>query len=132
MPPDVTEKELAILLSLWEYGRATIRQLADRLYPGGEASKYATVQKLLERLEGKKCVRRDRQPWPHIFEAAIDRETLIGWRLRRTAEDLCGGSLTPLLLHLLRAESLSETERNELRSFLDKLRHESPPNASDP
>jgi predicted transcriptional regulator len=127
MLPDVpTEKELAVLQSLWEHGRATIRQLADLLYPGGEASKYATVQKLLERLEGKQCVRRDRRPWPHVFEAAIDRETLIGWRLRQTAEELCGGSLTPLLLHLLRAEQLSEPERRELRTYLDKLQHESP------
>jgi predicted transcriptional regulator len=122
MPPDVTDAELAVLQTLWEQGRATIRQLADILYPGGKAAQYGTVQKLLERLELKGCVRRDRTPWPHVFEPAIDRETLIGWRLRETAEKLCGGSLTPLLLHLLRAEQLSERERQELWSFLEELR----------
>jgi predicted transcriptional regulator len=122
MPPDVTDAELAVLQTLWEQGRATIRQLADILYPGGKAAQYGTVQKLLERLEAKGCVRRDRTPWPHVFESAIDRETLIGWRLRETAEKLCGGSLTPLLLHLLRAEQLSERERQELWSFLEQLR----------
>jgi predicted transcriptional regulator len=122
MPPDVTDAELAVLQTLWESGRATIRQLADILYPGGKAAQYGTVQKLLERLEAKGCVRRDRVPWPHVFEPAIDRETLIGWRLRETAEKLCGGSLTPLLLHLLRAEQLSEQQRQELWSFLEQLR----------
>ena len=62
MPPDlydVTDAELAVLQTLWEHGPATIRQLADILYPGGKAAQYGTVQKLLERLEGKTCVRRD-------------------------------------------------------------------------
>jgi BlaI family transcriptional regulator, penicillinase repressor len=125
MPPDlydVTDAELAVLQTLWEHGAATIRKLADVLYPGGKAAQYGTVQKLLERLEAKNCVRRDRAPWPHVFYPAVDRGTLIGWRLRDTAEKLCGGSLTPLLMHLLKAEQLSSEERQELRSFLEQLR----------
>ena len=121
-PQDVTDAELAILQVLWDGGPATIRRLTDVLYPAGGAAQYATVQKLLERLEAKGCVRRDRAPWPHRFTATVDRETLIGWRLRTTAEKLCGGSLTPLLLHLLRAEQLNPDERQELRSFLDQLK----------
>jgi len=125
MPPDlydVTDAELAVLQTLWERGAATIRQLADVLYPGGKAAQYGTVQKLLERLEAKTCVRRDRAPWPHVFYPAADRATLIGWRLRDTADKLCGGSLTPLLMHLLKAEQLSSEERQELRSFLEQLK----------
>ena len=98
---DVTDAELAVLQALWERGSATIRQLTDALYPGGSAAQYATVQKLLERLEAKGCVRRDRQPWPHLFVATVDRDDLIGRRLRAVAEKLCGGSLTPLLTHLI-------------------------------
>jgi predicted transcriptional regulator len=128
-PADVTNAELAVLQTLWQQGCATIRQLADVLYPGGKAAQYGTVQKLLERLEEKRCVRRDRAPWPHIFHASIDRETLIGWRLRDTAEKLCGGSMTPLLMHLLKAESLSDEERDELRAFLEQLNN--PPPSSD-
>ena len=121
-PPDVTDAELAVLQTLWERGTATIRQITDVLYPEGTTALYGTVQKLLERLEGKECVRRDRDPWPHQFSAAIDRETLIGWRLRATAEKLCGGSMAPLLLHLLKTEQFNPAERQELRSFLDHLK----------
>src|SRR5262245_1152545 len=124
MPPDVTNAELAVLQALWEQGPATIRTLTDLLYPGGKAAQYGTVQKLLERLEDKGCVRRDRGRWPHLFAPAVDRETLIGWRLRETAERLCGGSLTPLLLHLLKAESLTGDERRELKSFLEQRSEE--------
>jgi predicted transcriptional regulator len=119
---DVTNAELAVLQTLWEHGACTIRQIADILYPGGKAAQYGTVQKLLERLEHKGCVHRDKAPWPHIFAAAVDRATLIGWRLRETAEKLCGGSLTPLLLHLLQAEQFNDQERHELRAFLEQLK----------
>src|SRR6516162_1418088 len=122
LPRDVTDAELAVLQTLWEQAPSTIRRLADLLYPGGTAAQYGTVQKLLERLENKRCVRRDRSPWPHVFTPAIDRETLIGWRLRTMAEKLCGGSMAPLLLHLLRTEQLNSFERQELRSFLDQLK----------
>ena len=118
---DVPDAELAVLQTLWDYGAATIRQLADVLYPGGQAAQYGTVQKLLERLEQRGCVVRDRDVWPHVFTPAVDRETLIGWRLRQTAEKLCGGSMTPILSHLLTAEQLSDEERQELHQFLSQL-----------
>src|SRR5215218_9841690 len=98
---DVTDKELEVMQALWQHGPLTVRRLADILYPGGKAAQFATVQTLLTRLEGKKCVRGDRSQRPHVFEAIADREAIIGLRLRDTAEKLCGGSMTPLLVHLL-------------------------------
>jgi BlaI family transcriptional regulator, penicillinase repressor len=118
---DVTEAELALLQSLWESGPATIRQLAERVYGAGGASVYATVQKLLDRLESKGIVKRDRSGGVHVFAAAIDRGELIGRRLRAVADSLCGGSLSPLLSHLVEGRGLSEAERRELHDLIDRL-----------
>src|SRR5262249_59467396 len=96
---DITDAELSVLQVLWDAGPATIRQLADALYHDSSAAKYATVQKLLERLEDALCVTRDRSGAAHTFRAAVGRDDLIGRRLRDVAEKLCGGSLTPLLTH---------------------------------
>jgi BlaI family transcriptional regulator, penicillinase repressor len=120
-PQDVTDAELAVLQALWDRGSATVRQLTESLYPEGTPSQYATVQKLLERLEGKDHVVRDRSPWPHVFQATINRDELIGRQLRAVAEKLCGGSFAPLLTHLLRIEHLSPKEQQELRAFMDEL-----------
>ena len=120
-PRDVTEAELAILQLLWDGGPATIRRLTDALYPGGGAAQYATVQKLLDRLEAKSCVRRERSGAAHTFAATVGREEIIGRRLREVAEKLCGGSLTPLLTHLVRTRSLSSREREELRALIEEL-----------
>jgi predicted transcriptional regulator len=95
------------------------------LYPAGTPSQYATVQKLLERLEGKQCVSRDRTASVHIFRALIERDTLVGRRLQAVAESLCDGSFTPLLTHLVRAQQLSSEERDALRSLIDDLERDS-------
>ena len=126
-PQDVTDAELAVLQALWDRGPATIRQLTELLYPEGEAAHYATVQKLLERLEAKDCVARARGAAAHVFSATIDRDTLIGRRLQAVAEKLCGGSLSPLLSHLVRTRRLSPRERQELRSLIDELDQEKKP-----
>jgi BlaI family transcriptional regulator, penicillinase repressor len=118
---DVTEAELALLQSLWDAGPATIRQLVDRVYKQEGASVYATVQKLLDRLESKGFVVRDRAGQVHVFRPAVARGELIGRRLRAVADSLCGGSLSPLLTHLVEDRGLSDTERRELRDLIEKL-----------
>jgi BlaI family penicillinase repressor len=118
---DLPDAELAVLQTLWERGPATIRQLTDTLYPAGTEAHYATVQKLLERLESKGCVERDRGSWAHVFRARIDRDELIGRRLQAVAEKLCGGSLTPLLTNLVRSKRLTAKERREIRKLMDEL-----------
>jgi predicted transcriptional regulator len=126
-PQDVTDTELTILQTLWEEGEATIRRLTDVLYPQGTAAQYATVQKLLERLERKGFVLRNRVLPAHTFSAAVGRDELIGRRLQAMAEELCGGSLTPLLTHLVRARKLTARERQELHDLIDELDRASKP-----
>ena len=117
---DITESELAVLRLLWDRGPATIRQVTEVLYPGGGAAQYATVQKLLDRMEAKGYVRRDRTLYVHVFTAVLDRDELIGRRLRSLAETLCDGSLTPLLTHLARAKDLTDEDRMALRAMIEE------------
>jgi BlaI family transcriptional regulator, penicillinase repressor len=117
---DITESELAVLRILWDRETATIRQLTDVLYPQGEAAQYATVQKLLDRMEAKGYVGRDRTMFVHVFRSVLDRDELIGRRLRSLAEMLCEGSLTPLLTHLARANDLTNEDRLALRAIFDE------------
>ena len=122
MHPDVTETELAVLEQLWSAaGPATIRAISDQLYPRGGTAHYATVQKLLERLEAKGYVRRDDSGIPHRFSASVGRDELIGRRLRAVADKLCGGSMTPLLTTLVESRSLTQRELDELRELIDRL-----------
>jgi predicted transcriptional regulator len=115
----LTDAEFAVLEPLWTAGEQTIRQLTARLYPDQTTSDYATVQKLLERLEAKQCVKRDRSGAAHVFRAAVAREDLIDDELRELADRLCDGSLVPVLNQLIRRTKLSRKERSELEQLLD-------------
>jgi predicted transcriptional regulator len=120
-PQDVTDAELAVLQVLWERGASTRRQIADVLYPGGGPAHFTTVQKLLERLEDKGYVARGSGEGPVTFSATLAREELISRRLLDVAEKLCGGSLTPLLMNLVRAKPLTPRELAELQGLLQEL-----------
>ena len=126
---DISDGELSVMQVLWDRGAAPIRQITDVLYPDGGAALYATVQKQLERMESKGFVIRDRSQHVHVFSAAVERDDLIGRRIRSVVDKLCGGSLVPLLSHLARARELSETERKALRQLIEK-RGDTPPGKS--
>jgi predicted transcriptional regulator len=117
---DVTDAELGVLEVLWDEGPSTIRQLSDRLYPDGGPAHYATVQKLLERLEAKRHVRRRRRERVNVYAATVRRQDLIWRRLRELADRLCEGSLAPLLTQLVGSSRLTREELRELRRMVDR------------
>lgn len=116
----VTETELSILEEIWKESPRTIRQITDSIYENGTTSEYATVQKLLDRLEGKGCVSRIKQGNVNTFSAKMSRSELIGSGLEGLAEKLCSGSLTPLLVHLTGKVKLSKADRELLKDLIDE------------
>ena len=114
----LTDAQFAVLEALWNNGLQTIRQLTAILYPSQTTSDYATVQKLLEQLEDKGCVQRNRSEFAHTFVAKVERSDLIDSQLKEMADRLCGGSLTSVLMHLVENATLSRTEREALQKLL--------------
>jgi predicted transcriptional regulator len=120
--PVVSDAELAILQLLWDRGQLTTRQLTEQLYPKQTGSDLATVQKLVQRLENKQLVRRDRSAFVHAIVALIDRNDFAAQRLAATAAKLARGSLKPLLAHLVESDQLSPEELEDIRKLLEKRR----------
>jgi BlaI family transcriptional regulator, penicillinase repressor len=120
--PHVTEAEFSVLTALWVQKDQSARELTERLYPTCTAADVATVQKLVQRLENKRLVLRDRSQRVHRFSAAIPRAQFAGEQLSQMAEKLSGGSLTPLLVHLVENHRLSRRDLDELRALLESRR----------
>ncbi len=120
-PRDVTEAELGVLRVLWEQGPCSVRTIVDQFAAEGTPAQAPTVQKLLERLEAKEWVTRDRSESVQRFIALADRDELIGRRLQGIAEELCEGSLTPLLSHLVKRERLTASDKKALRDLINQL-----------
>jgi len=119
--PNITDAEWAVLERLWQEGPLSVRGLADYLYPKNGASEYATVHKLLERLEAKKYVDRDRAGGVYLFQAAISRDDVIGRQLESLVDKMYGGSLQPLLMNLVRVKKVTAQELRDLLELVDNL-----------
>ena len=122
----VPAAELAVLQTLWERGSASVRQLSEALYSGG-AAQYGTVHKLLERLESKNYVQRRRSGREHLFLPTLGRDEFLGRELEVLVDKMCGGSLQPLLSHLIRSKGLTPQELSDLLALIEKLSRESRP-----
>ena len=118
---EVTDTELAVLRLLWKTDDATIRELTDALYPDGGHSHYATVQSLLDRLQNKGFVEREKDGRINRFQASVSRAELAGHHLRATADALFDGSMAPLLTHLVDSADLGPDEITALRELVDQL-----------
>ena len=84
--PPLANAELAIMALLWQHDRLTARQIREQLYPGADKAQHGTVQRLLQRLEDKGFVRRDRTLAVHLFAAAITRQAYAGGQLESLAD----------------------------------------------
>lgn len=122
---DVTDAELSVLRVLWDRGPCSVRRIVETMTDEAHPPQSATVQKLLERLELKGWVERDRTGEVQRFLATGGRDELIGRRLEGIAHELCEGSLTPLISHLVKQERLSVKDRQTLRDLIEKLDEES-------
>ena len=118
--PHITDAEFTILEALWEDGPSTVRQVAERLHAEPTHSAQASVDKLIQRLESKQLVRRDRESFPHIVAAMRERDEIVGQQLHAVAEKLSDGSLAPLIMRMISDNKLSSDERKKLRDLLDQ------------
>ena len=120
----ITDAELAILRLLWERKELTAREIREVLYPAGTPSDQATVQKLLQRLEAKGAVARDRSQFAHVFRPLVSREKLAGHELEALAAKLTDGSLAPLIMQAVESRQLTPRQIAEIRELLKKKSHQ--------
>lgn len=116
----VTDAEFSLLEFLWENGPATKREIVEAVYPQCRAADYSTVQKLLERLEAKKTIRRDRSSFAHVIQPTLSREAFAGQQLQAVANKLSAGSLVPLLIQLVEGQQINAQDRKKIRKLLDE------------
>jgi predicted transcriptional regulator len=105
---------------LWQQERMTARDIREQLYPNASKAQHGTVQKLLQRLEDKGFVERDRSLCVHFFSAVISRQAYAGTQLESLLDKVTAGSFTPLITHLVEEKKISREEINRIRAILDQ------------
>lgn len=125
MYPPLANAELAVMTLLWEHNKPmTARDIREQLYPDANRAQHGTVQRLLQRLEEKGFVKRDKSIAVHFFVAAISRETYAGHQLETLANKLTAGSFAPLITHLVEQRKITLDEVNRIWRILDEHKNE--------
>ena len=115
----ISDAEFSVLEALWR-SPAAPNELRESLSKQGPDWAYTTVQTLLHRLLAKGFVERKREGVAQIYSAVVDRDELLARHVSDLADRLCAGSVSPLLLSLVKTKRFSKTDLSRFRALLDK------------
>jgi predicted transcriptional regulator len=119
--PRLAAGDMEILQALWREGAVTISEAQRAL---GRPIGYTTVQTRLNRLVDKGVLRRTKDR-PSRYSAAVAPEDVSAKHLDLLLERVSGGSVVPLVAHLVKDRNLSRKELAELRRLVDEAERES-------
>jgi len=106
--------EMEILQVLWRDGAVSLSQAQSGL---GRAIGYTTMQTRLNRLVDKGLVTRNADR-PARYAAAVAQDDVSARHLDLLLERVSGGSVVPLVAHLVRDRSLSAADIAELKQLI--------------
>ncbi len=110
----VSAGEMEILSMLWRQGSLSLSEAHEAV---GRPIGYTTVQTRLNRLVKKGLVTRS-DSRPARYDAAISREDISANHLNVLLERVTGGSVVPLVAHLVNDRTLSRQDLGELKKII--------------
>jgi len=118
-----TEGELEILQVLWEKGKATVREVHERILETKEAG-YTTTLKLMQIMFEKGLVTRDDSAKTHIYQANVSKEKTQTQFVGKMISSLFGGSSSKLVMQALGSQSPTKEEIDEIQQYLNNLKNQ--------
>lgn len=116
----LSEREWTVLGALWDSGGSTLGALTDALREETGWSRN-TVLTYLTRMEAKGLVVIDKEGYPHLYRAALEREDCLAQARGSFLQSVYRGSTGDLVAAFLREKPISAEERKELRRLLDEM-----------
>jgi len=113
---NLSSGEMEILSMLWGRGLLTLSQAHEAF---GRPLGYTTMQTRLNRLVAKGWVSRSKDR-PARYGAAISPDDVSAHHLQELLDRVTGGSIVPLVAHLLDDPSLTHSEISELKELIQK------------
>jgi len=110
-------RELDVLKALWGLGSGSVREVHERMCPGGELA-FNTIQTLLRIMEDKGLIRHRAKGRVFIYEPIYSRDRVTARLLHRVFD----GALDQAVLSLLQAKDATEDELRGLERMIAEAR----------
>ncbi len=117
--PRFTPGELKVMRLLWEHGELKPAELQTR-FP--EPIKNPALRSYLTTLVEKGHLTRRRVGKAYYYKAATRSRSAFRTMLAELVEAYCGGSVSALVMNLIKSEKLSEADLLELKRLADEDR----------
>lgn len=114
-----SERELEILKVLWELGAGSVREVRERMCPGGELA-FNTIQTMLRIMEEKGLVEHRSEGRIFVYVPKHSRERVSSRFLNKVFD----GALDQLVVSMLRAKDVSAGELKDLEKLIAKARRD--------
>jgi predicted transcriptional regulator len=113
-------QELQIMKVVWERGRVTVRDVYEVLRARRQVA-YTTVMTTMTILDQKGFLKRTPgEDRAFVYEPARSRDTVMRAMVKEFLDRVFGGSVSPLMLHLIQDKHLTEKDLDELRRAIRK------------
>ncbi len=112
-----TTAELEILSALWQRGEATVREIHDDLNAARPMA-YTTVLKLLQIMDEKGLVERDKNAKAHVYRAQQPQDETQKNLVSDLLDKAFRGSALKLVQHVLETKPASAEELAEIRKLI--------------
>lgn len=116
----LSEREWTVLDALWKTGGAELGTLVDALQETTGWSRN-TVLTYLTRMEAKGLVRIDKDSYPHLYYASLDRALCQRQERQSFLQRVYRGAAGDLIAAFLKEEPITQEERDKLRKLLDDM-----------
>lgn len=118
---NLSQQEYEIMKILWkESKKMSLAEIAELLHSNGFSITTGTIKTHLQRLIKKGALKGDKKGRNLMYYPPMDETTYSSNWTRSFVEKAFNNSLGNFLLSFTGREALSETEKEELRKFLDE------------
>ena len=115
----LTPVEWEIMETIWQLGGApSVREVLEKAFPGGEKA-YTTVQTIMNILEKKGLLKREKKGLVNFYKPTISRDKIIESEMSQMVSRMFQGSIPALANYLIKLDNLSLNEIEKIKSLLD-------------
>ena len=120
-PQKLTRREREIMDILFALGQGAAEEIRERL---SDPPSYSAVRTMLGRLEAKGVIRHHEEGLRYVYAPTTSPATARRSALRQHARTFFGGSFGALVTSLLRQETWTDDELNDLHAEIERAREE--------
>ena len=118
--PKPSDSEMEVLQLLWKHGPLTVREVHEKLNAIKDVG-YTTTLKVMQRMNEKNLLKREKSERSHLYEATIAEEETQSELLDRFLNSAFGGSSLKLVVRALGNKSTTKEDLQQIREYLDKI-----------